>query len=275
MRSSSASETSVIDFWNGNRSETRKIYEREVLEEVLVATKSDFGPWEIRESLTEYPGLEESTVFEEKGHHLFVTVAGNQKFKNRDVIMIPRPLAKNLLGYRIPIVRAEHSKKFDTIKTPEDLHKLRLGVPSDWSDATIFRHNGYQVIENGDFDNIFERQALGHFDYTTFGANEIIEIFRNRASKQKELIINEKIMLFYPFPLVFYVNPNMPNIAKRVDVGLNKLSESGILDRIFNKYYAEIVNELKMDQRHLFILENPLIPDLFSRLEPNLQHFQK
>jgi hypothetical protein len=82
-------------------------------------------------------------------------------------------------------------------------------------------------------------------------------------------------MLFYPFPLVFYVNPNMPNIAKRVDVGLNKLSESGILDRIFNKYYAEIVNELKMDQRHLFILENPLIPDLFSRLEPNLQHFQK
>lgn len=263
--------TTVIDFWNGNRSEIRQDYERQVLEEILTATESEYGSWEIEEDLTEYPGMEEATVFNEKGHHLFVTIAGNQKFNDDDMIVINKPLAKNLLGYRVPIIREEDSETFNSIQTPEDLQQLQHGIPSDWSDATIFRHNGYNVVEEGDFDDIFDRLESGRFDYSAYGANEVQGVYENRASKRNGLVIESNILLFYPFPLVFYVNPDMPELAERVELGLQRMTESGVLDNIFEEYYADIVNELNMDQRILFTLENPLIPDEFSDLEPGLQ----
>lgn len=271
QQTSSVSDTTVIDFWNGNRSEIRQDYEREVLEGVLKITEPEFGALEIQENLTEYPGMEEATVFREKGHHLFVTIAGNQKFEDDDMIVIPKPLAKNLLGYRIPIIRAEDTGRFSSIQNPEELQELQHGIPSDWSDATIFRHNGYSVVEDGDFNDIFERLKAGLFDYSAYGANEVKGVFENRASKQDGLVIDQHIMLFYPFPLVVYVNPDMPDLAERVNLGLQKMIDSGALDAIFNDYYSDIVNDLDMDQRVLFTLQNPLIPEEFADLEPNLE----
>lgn len=267
------SDTMAIDFWNGNRSEVRQNYERQVLEAVLSATESDFGAWEINESLVEYPGAEESAVFSEKGHHLFVTIAGNQKFSEDDMIVISKPLTKNLLGYRIPIIREEDSDKFSAISQPDEIQKLAHGIPSDWSDAVIFRHNGYNVVEDGNFDDIFERLASGLFDYSAYGANEVLSVFKNRASKQDGLTIDNQIILFYPFPLVFYVNPDMPDLAERIDRGLQTMIESGALGEIFNDYYSNIVEELNLDQREIFILHNPLIPEEFADLKPDLSSF--
>jgi hypothetical protein len=268
-----ASSTKVVDFWNGNRSEVRQKYERQVLEAVLTATESDFGPWELKESIVEYPGTEESCVFSEKNHHLFVTIAGNQKFKEGDMIAIHKPLTRNLLGYRIPIIRAEDAEIFKSVSKAEDIQKLKHGIPETWSDAVIFRHNGYPVVEDGSFDDIFERLASGLFDYSAYGVNEVLGVFKNRAAKHKGLMIDDDVMLFYPFPLVFYVNPEMPELAQRIDQGLQRIIESGTLNDIFNEYYANIVEELKLDQRKIFILHNPLIPEEFANLKPDLSDF--
>lgn len=108
-------KTTTVNFWNGNRSAARQVYERKVLKAILEATEEEWGAWEIEESLGEYPGNEESLVFTEKGHDLFVTIAGNQKFKDGDMIVIPHMLTKNLLGYRIPIIRKEDAGLFGGI----------------------------------------------------------------------------------------------------------------------------------------------------------------
>lgn len=268
---SKPTDTTLVDFWNGNRSEIRQEYERDVLHAVLTATVSDFGPFKISESTTEYPGLEESFVFSKKQHHLFVTVAGNQKFKPEDRIMIEKPIAKNLLGYRIPIIRSGDVSRFKPSIAISDLQQLKNGIPVSWSDATVFRHNGYTVAEEGDFDAVFERLASGKFDYTAFGANEVQSVFKNRASKHSELVIDTNLMFFYPFPLVFYVNPQMPDLGKRIELGLQTISDSGELDRIFNSYYANSVEELNLDKRRLLLLTNPLIPKAFANLKPDLK----
>ena len=259
-----------VDFWNGNRSEIRQKYELEVLEAILSTTATDFGPYEIKESLEEYPGAEEALVFSEKKHHLFVTIAGNKKFTEEDMIVVDKPLAKNLLGYRIPIIRSEDAAAFSGMQKEAAIKALTTGIPVTWSDATIFRHNGYQVSEEGDFNDIFERLASGRFDYTAFGANEVQSIFKNRAAQFNTLTIEVNHILFYPFPLVFYINPNMPELAKRIDIGLQDIIDSGQLDTIFKSYYGNLVESLNLNQRRLFELENPLIPDAFSDLKPDL-----
>lgn len=259
-----------IDFWNGNRSEIRQLYEREILEAVLKSTIKKYGDFSIKESFTEYSGTEESKAFSKKNHHLLVTIAGNQKFADEEKIVISKPIAKNLLGYRILIINAKDAKKFSEIKDAEILKKYVQGIPKTWSDAAIFRYNNFIVSEEGNFDDIFKRLSRANFDYVTFGANEVLSVFENRASKLKTLEIESKLLIFYPFPLVFYVNPTMPELAKRVEEGLQIITASGELDAIFNNYYSDIVDTLQMDKRTLFVLDNPLIPNEFANLQPNL-----
>ena len=273
QQQNSKPDTLHVDFWSGNRSAIRQVYERDVLEAVLRATKEEYGLWEIKETKTEYPGNQESKVFTEKQHDLFVTVAGNQKFNEGDVIRIAKPIAKNLLGYRIPII---HSKKTDQLKKAFDRNELKNlvhGIPKTWSDATIFRFNDYKVSEEGDFDDIFKRLDAGNFDYTTFGANEVMSIYKKRASEFEALVIEKNIMFFYPFPLVFYVNPEKAYLAKRIKKGLEKIEENGVLDSIFDKYFKTITKDLNLKERQIIPLQNPLIPDEFSSLKPDLKQF--
>jgi len=265
-------KTTTVDFWNGNRSVTRQVYEREVLKAILKATEAEWGAWELKETLEDYPGDDESLVFTEKGHDLFVTIAGNQKFKEGDMIVIPQLLTKNLLGYRVPIIRKEDAGLFGEISRHEDLQKLNHGIPETWSDATIFRHNGYNVVEKGSFDDIFDRLQNKLFDYSAYGANEVLGVYENRASKHEGLIIDQNILLFYPFPLVFYVNPDLPKMAERIEQGLQSIISSGKLDAIFNEYYGNITEQLNLDRRRIFVLDNPLIPDDFRYLAPNLEN---
>ena len=265
-------DATVVDLWNGNRSMARQVYERQVLEALLLSTESDFGPWKIRENVDEYPGDEEALVFSEKGHDLFVTIAGNQKFDEDDMIVIPELLTKNLLGYRIPIIREEDVDLFDEITKKEELQELKHGIPLTWSDAIIFRENGYSVVEEGDFDDIFDRLEAGLFDYSAYGANEVLGIYENRASKRDGLTIDRNILLFYQFPLVFYVNPELPELADRIGTGMQNIIASGELDAIFDEHYGDIVEQLNLDSRVLFVLDNPLIPEEYADLKPDLDN---
>jgi len=268
----SISDTTMIDLWNGNRSQIRQVYEKEVLIAVLKATESDYGRWELTESLDEYPGDEEAQVFNEKGHDLFVTIAGNQKFSNGDMIVIPKPMTKNLLGYRIPIIRENDSNTFQDISNREEVQQLKHGIPETWSDAVIFRKNGYHVVEEGDFDDIFNRLENGQFDFTAFGANEVISVYENRASQKDGLVIDQNLLFFYPFPLVFYVNPDLPDLADRIEEGMQRITNSGELDTIFNSYFGNIVEKLNLSGRTLFVLDNPLVPDEFRTMKPDLNN---
>lgn len=266
------SDTTMVDLWNGNRSEIRQVYEKEVLIAAMSVTESDYGPWEITETLDEYPGNEESLVFIEKGHDLFVTIAGNQKFSDGNMIVIPKPLAKNLLGYRIPIIRENDSDTFEDISGSEEIQLLKHGIPETWSDTVIFRENGCQVAEEGDFDDIFERLESGRFDYSAYGANEVLSVYENRASQRDGLIIDQNILFFYSFPLVFYVNPNSPELADRVEEGMRRIIDSGELDSIFISYYGDIVKKLNLKNRTLFVLDNPLTSEKFRDLKPDLEN---
>ncbi len=164
-----------IKFWNGNRSKIRQDHESNVLKAVLEATQADYGPFHIEESREDYPGLMESLAFSEKHHDVLITVAGNQKF-DEYVIIIPKPIAHTILGYRIPIIRKTSEVVFTNLTEHELKHKTH-GIPETWSDAHILRSNAYSVYEKGSFDELFQGFANHEFDYTTFGIKEVFDAF--------------------------------------------------------------------------------------------------
>lgn len=259
--SKAALEPVTISMWNGNKTLSRQAYEREILAAALTATGAAYGSWELREDKTDYPAADdEASVFRAKGFDIFGTVAGNQKLAREQKILVPLPLMKGLLGYRILIIRAADKEKFSRISTAKALQSLRLGIPATWADAELFRQNGYKVEEKGSFDELFTRLENNEFDYVSFGANEVTGVFTQRAAQSGKLVIDSSLLVYYPFPLVFYVNPANQALAARVTKGLQIISGNGELDKIFQRYFSAELNLLKLSERTKITLENPLLP---------------
>lgn len=267
----SSASAQEIKLWNGNKTASRQQYEREVLELALAATRKSDGDWVLRESLTDYPKAEdEAGVFRRKGFDIFGTVAGNAKLAGEKKILVSQPLMKGLLGHRILIIRAEDKEKFAAVKTTEQLQQLTMGIPATWADAELFRQNGYPVVEKGSFDELFTRLQNREFDYVTFGANEVTGVFNERAAQSGELLIDRSLLVYYPFPLVFYVNPRKPELAKRVENGLKIIATNGELDALFDRYFGKELAAIQLQGRAKITLKNPILPPEMEGFSPSL-----
>ncbi|WED23875.1 transporter substrate-binding domain-containing protein [Vibrio sp. JC009] len=248
-----------ITFWNGNKSIARQAHEFKLLEAVLQASCDTYGDFTLQSDLMDYPDAEDEGNIFYKGADILVTVAENSKFHGKEFIEIGTPLAKGILGNRILIIRQEMQESFKSIKEAE-LKTLKAGIPATWADADLFRHNGYKVVEKGLFEEIFQRLKAGECDYVSLGANEVETIFDTMASAIGGLAIESDLMLYYPFPLVFYVHPLKPELAERVEKGLKEITASGEFDSLFEQYYGTCVRSLALENRRKIVLENPQLP---------------
>ncbi|MFT4630310.1 MAG: hypothetical protein ACI9WC_001822 [Arenicella sp.] len=259
-----------INFWNGNKTVARQSYETELLEACLRVTAKDYGTVNLNIDNTNYPLAEDEGNIFHLGADILVTVAGNMKFKGKRKVIIEQALTKGLLGYRLILVRDESLEIFRTLKNETQLKTLAIGIPETWADAELFRQNNYNVVEKGTLDDVFTQLKDGAFDYTALGANEIEAVFNQRAKPLGGISIQPSLMLYYPFPLVFYVNHRKPALAERIDRALKILIASGEHDQIFDKSYADVVQRLGLKQRRCFKLYNPILPQEMSNFRSTL-----
>ena len=259
-----------INFWNGNKTSARQGYETALLHACLSATDAKYGAADLVVDDTDYPLAEDEGNIFEFGADILVTVAGNVKFEHKQKIVINRPLTKGLLGYRLIMVRKESLEQFKDLKSAAELQALSIGIPATWADAEMFRKNNYNVVEKGIFDDLFVLLKNREFDYTALGANEIEEAFQQRAEPLGGISIEPSAMIYYPFPLVFYVSPGRPELAERVEAGLKAIMDNGDHDKIFNKYHGDVVQRLNLKQRKIFTLQNPFLPGEMADFKPTL-----
>jgi ABC-type amino acid transport substrate-binding protein len=250
----------TIDFWNGNKSTARQAYETELLEACLDVSANDYDNARLKVDNTDYASAQDEGNIFDNGADILVTVAGNLKFEQKPKIMIPQPLTKGLLGYRLILVRSDSTAMFSDLKSAAELQSLTIGIPQTWADAEMFRQNNYTVEEKGAFSDLFELLRTKSFDYTALGANEIEGIFKQQSNALGEIIIEPSIMIYYPYPLVFYVNPLNPLLAERVSEGLNTIKLNGQHEQIFLKHHGDVVQRLNLKNRRIFTLDNPILP---------------
>jgi ABC-type amino acid transport substrate-binding protein len=249
-----------VYFWNGNKSPARQNYELALLEACLYVTNQEYGSVNVRVNNTDYPNADDEGNIFASGVDILVTVAGNVKFQDKQKLVITQPLTKGLLGYRLLLVRDESLASFAQISKPQQLQALSIGIPQTWADAELFRHNQYKVVEKGTLDDLFSLLKKGTFDYVALGVNEIEEIFTQREVATLGISIEPSLMLYYDFPLVFYVTSTKPSLAQRVKDGLNKIVTNGEFEVLFEQYHGDVVKRLNLREREVFTLHNPALP---------------
>jgi hypothetical protein len=259
-----------IHFWNGNKSRARQDYELALLDACLQATQVEDEFCSLLVDNQDYPEPEvEGSIFE-TACDVIVTVAGNVKFNNKPKIVINQALTKGLLGYRLLIVRNESLPMFRSLRNNKDLQALSVGVPATWADAELFRKNHFNVVERGTLEDIFARLGNKEFDFIALGANEVEAVFKQYAQALNGLSIESSMMIYYPFPLVFYVNPNNLALASRLETGLLTLMQNGQYEKLFLHYHGNVVERLSLKERQLFGLHNALLPQEMENFSATL-----
>ena len=57
------------------------------------------------------------------------------------------PIYRGLIGWRIPLVSAANKDLLASVRTLDDLRRLRFGQRQDWADTPILRANGLEPQE--------------------------------------------------------------------------------------------------------------------------------
>lgn len=250
----------TLHFWNGNKTSVRQAYEYQLLMATLQASGGEYASSTVVEDTTDYPCARDEGAILRNGSDVCVTVAGNPKFAQGDYLPVYQPLMFGLLGHRLMIIRESDQAEFAHLTNVQQLQQKIFGVPATWADAQLFRDNHCRVNEEGDLVATFRRLKAGECDYVALGANEVFATFKDVAQPLGGLTIAHSVQLYYPFALVFYVNPDEPALARSLELGLHNLASSGRFKQLFGDFCAAQLQLSQLSERREIGLHNPQIP---------------
>lgn len=188
---------------------------------------------------------------------------GGSKERARDLLMVPIPLERGLVGYRQFIIRKERVAEFDTIKTLADLANLKACHGAQWGDTEILRAAQLPVVTSVNYESLFKQLAAGRCDYFPRGIHQGKVEVAMRAAALPDLIVYEPLILHYPFASYFYVNPKNKELARWLQDGLEKMIDDGdLLSYIQQQEHTRhAFSQTKIAERHFLMIPNHNLPD--------------
>lgn len=178
------------------------------------------------------------------------------KKREQNLLPIRFSLLRDLNSFRVLLIRKEDKEKFEQIKTLDELRSLKVGLGSQWPDADIMRKNDFNVVTSMQYSSLFKMLAAKRFDFFSRGLYEIKN--EAEAHKDKGLIVDQHLMLFYNAPFYYFVNKKDKPLADRIERGLKTAQEDGSFDELFFSIpgFREGYNEQFNSKRLLFKLQD-------------------
>ena len=168
------------------------------------------------------------------------------------------PLYKGLIGWRVALVNSGQKDRLADVHRLADLRKLRAGQVGDWPDSTILRQAGIEVIASSDYVNLFPMLRQQRYDFFPRSVVEVLTEWHSDLGKG--LVIDPNVIIHYPTAFYFFVSPHKPAMARMLEQGLELAIADGSFERTFQQFNGEAIRTLKIGQRRVIELPNPLLP---------------
>ena len=236
----------------------RSLYRTAILTEALKKTIKTYGNFRIEKKF-QAPSRNRALIELVRGERINVHMVPTKIEWEDKTIPIRIPLTKGLLGYRIFLINKENLNVFSALKSLSDLKALSAGLREQWSITDAMRKLGFSVVTATNYEGLFGLLMRNRFDYFPRGINEIYSEFADRSDKYPDMIIEPTISLYLPLPVYVFVSPTDPDLAERIEVGLQKMILDGSFDRIFFKYFGSVIKQSNLKQRKVFYVENPIL----------------
>jgi len=230
---------------------------RQLLEYALAVTAAEYGNVELSYNPEMVQGRSEQLLIEGKALHLAVFAPSPER--ERELIPIYFPLSQGLLGFRVCLIAKGQQHRFDDIHTLDDWRRaeLILGQGTHWPDVVILRSNNLQVVTNPLYHLLFNMTLQQRFNCFARSLDEVQRDLANQHAVGLEM--EQKLLLYYPQPSLFFVSRSYPQLAERLQKGLELGWQSGFVQQHFQQHYGDIVQQIRCQQRRLIKLENPFL----------------
>ncbi|WP_158227149.1 substrate-binding periplasmic protein [Mangrovitalea sediminis] len=244
--------TQVV-LWNRNY-DTAPV--NEVLDLALDETRDLFGPY----TLVKSSPLEQKAAFEDlagkrQPRILDVASGATTPWREEHLLAIRIPVMKGLLGYRVCLTRKAKVGQFSTLQTTFDWQNQHLKIcqAKGWPDTRILRRNGFTVETTETYGALFSAVSNGDCDCFLRSVGEV----GPEAAAHPDLAIEPSILFLYPEPAYFFVRPDNPKLAARIELGLLRAIDDGRYEKLFRTRFSHRLGSLKLGSRILFHLNNP------------------
>lgn len=189
-----------------------------------------------------------------------VNVVWSMTSKEREEQLLPIriPIDKGLFGYRIAFVREQQKGIISNVKSLDDLRAFSAGQGHDWPDTDILQGNGLKVMTSTAYEGLFPMLQAGRFDYFP---RSILEIWDETAlASKQQLVVEDRVLLYYPAAIYFFVNKKDTVLAQTIETGLSKAMADGSFDTLFYERFGDVIKRANLRGRVAIALTNPLLP---------------
>lgn len=231
-----------------------------LLEMSLEKTAEKYGTAEVAFTLQMEQGR---AFFElEKGSMIDVYWAGTSIEREQKFIAIRIPLVKGILGFRMGIVHRDRERIFAKIQDLEDLKKFDACQGAHWPDSDILEAAGLKVVRNAAYESMFLQVSRKRCDYFPRGVHEGVVEMEARAEKYPNLTLSREVIIYYPFPMYFFVSASKIGLADRLTEGLKKAVADGSFEKHMRQHptTAHLFPMENWINATTIVLENPELP---------------
>ena len=240
-------------------SDVRFNYYLDLLKLSLDKTIKEYGTYKINIEYTDISRQRLITYLSEGSPFVDVIWTGTNIEREKAMLPVRVPLLKGLKGLRLLIINKYNQDVFSNIKNVNDLKKLVAIQGVDWPDTAILLANGFKVETSTNYDGMFKMVSSQRVDYFPRALNEPFDEILLRPDL--DIMIEEKIMLFYFLPNFFFVNIKKPILRDRIEKGLNIAISDGSFDKLFYNHPSnkEVLNKINFSKMKIFKLDNPYL----------------
>lgn len=247
----------MLDY-NFGRSDYRDRYTLHLLTAALDASVLKYGPYEIRTSSL---GMERDRLLQEmvKGDRVNLSAQITSPQWEESLIPIRVPVDKGLSGFRISLIDSRRQAQLSAVETLEQLKTLALGAGRQWSSTAVFLRAGFDVVPGNSTSGLHSMLGANRFLHFPRSIDEAIFEQKLYVQQFPALAIETSMTIYIPLPRYFFVAPNAPHLARRLDYGMHQLVADGRFDQIFHQFYDEMIAQVGLRKRRIFRLDNPFL----------------
>lgn len=234
-------------------------YRAELYRLLLESTRAEFGDYELR-SYTQAAAARRQAQLLGEGEQLNVHWASpGTPVSMGNVIQIPVDIQRGLLGYRVCLTTESSRAPWQSVVDINSLRQIRIGQVDSWPDFDIYRTNHLNITGTPSLGGLYAMLASNRFDCLALGADEVQTIYRAQKPLIPALRVESSLLIYYEFPVYFYVSGKHPEIARRLRRGFEIIQQNGEFDRLFERYFAQDLAQLQLPKRQLVCLISPFI----------------
>jgi hypothetical protein len=243
---------------NFNRPDYRDHYTLQVLKAALDASSARYGAYELDTSPL---GMERDRLMLEmiKGEMVNLSAQITSAEWENKLIPIRIPVDKGLSGYRISLIDSRDQAQFSAVTTLAQLKRLTMGAGRQWSSTAVFLDAGFKVAQGNSTAGLHSMLAAHRFQHFPRGIEEAVFEQASYVAGFPSLVVERDLAVYFPLPRYFFVTPDQPQLAQRLEYGMHLLIDSGRFDRIFHDFYDGLIEQTGLRKRRVFKLRNALL----------------